>query len=291
VAPVSLGALVVERLAGARRAEVAAIAELDSIAAHQLAEARRAWPELELADASYARALGDKLADRAGEPAERVLRTMPAADLFLATACAAGDAAAIALFRAQLAPALRQALGKLAIPAAAIDETEQRVWIMLLVGDTAQIRQYSGRGRLRSWVRSIAVRTARRLAGAAHAQGGERELSELPAAVRDPELELLRARYGAQVKAALAHAMAELTPRQRNVLRQYHLDGLTIDRLAALYQINRATAARWVAGARLALVAAMRARLVAELAIDTREVDSIIRMVRSELSISVRELG
>jgi RNA polymerase sigma-70 factor (ECF subfamily) len=101
----------------------------------------------------------------------------------------------------------------------------------------------------------------------------------------------MRARYAPQVRSSFAHAMTELTPRQRNVLRQYHIDGLTIDQLAVLYKINRATAARWVAGARLALVTATRDRLVAELALEPHEVDSVIRLVRSQLSLSVRELA
>jgi RNA polymerase sigma-70 factor (ECF subfamily) len=107
--------------------------------------------------------------------------------------------------------------------------------------------------------------------------------------VRDPGLELLRARYAGDVRRAFAAALAALTERQRAVLRQYHLDGLTIDQLAALHHINRATAARWVAGARLDVVTATRKHLVADAGVPKSEVDSIIRLVRSQLSAG--ELG
>jgi len=264
--------------------------DLDSAVAAQLADARHAWPTLEITAEVYARSLQATLAARSDEPAERVLATMPI-DLVLAAACSTGDAAAIAIARAELAPGLRHALARTGAPDATIDEAEQRVWIMLFVGDAAQIRQYSGRGRLRSWVRSIGVRTIRRMLGTDAAADDDRELSELPAALRDPELEAMRARYAPQVRSSFAQALTALTPRQRNVLRQYHIDGLTIDQLAVLYKINRATAARWVAGARLALVTATRDRLVAELQLDPREVDSVIRLVRSQLSLSVRELA
>jgi RNA polymerase sigma-70 factor (ECF subfamily) len=265
--------------------------DVGSVVAAQLAEARRVWPALQLDAEVYAAFVRATLAVRASEPAERVLQTLPL-DLVLAAACASGDERAIAIVRAELGPGLRHALARTGAPGAVVDETEQRVWIMLFVGAAAQIRQYSGRGRLRSWIRSIGVRTIRRMLGAEHGSASdERELSQLPAAVRDPELEAMRARYAPEVKRALAQALTELTPRQRNVLRQYHIDGLTIDQLAVLYKINRATAARWVAGARLALVTATRARLVAELQLDSREVDSVIRLVRSLISISVRELA
>jgi len=259
----------------------------------QLAEIRAAWPQLTVDDALYRRAIAARVASRAGEAVDRVVRTMPAADLYLAAACAAGDAAAIAAFRDVHGPAIRQVLGRLGAPVATIDETEQRVLVMLFVGDAGppQITTYSGRGRLRSWLRSVAIRTGRRLMGVLHG-GDDREddLDELPAAVRDPELELLRSRYATEVKVAFASALAALTERQRNVLRQYYLDELTIDQLASLYQINRATAARWVAGARLAIVTRTRELLVGELGVASSDVDSIIRLVRSQLSVSLRQL-
>jgi RNA polymerase sigma-70 factor (ECF subfamily) len=193
------------------------------------------------------------------------------------------------VFHDSLITPLRQALGKLALTPTTIDETVQRVLVMLFVD--GQITGYSGRGTLRSWVRSIGVRTGRRLAGVdTPGPDSDDELAALPAAVADPELELLRGRYGEQVRSAFAAAFAELTERERNVLRQYHIDGLTIDQLAALYQVNRATTARWVAGARLAIVAKTRNQLVERFGIAATEVDSIIRLVRSQLAVSVRDL-
>jgi RNA polymerase sigma-70 factor (ECF subfamily) len=66
---------------------------------------------------------------------------------------------------------------------------------------------------------------------------------------------------------------------------------LTIDQLAALYQVNRATTARWVAGARLSVVTKTRNHLVEQFGLDVAEVDSIIRLVRSQLDVSVREIA
>lgn len=278
-------------LAPPRRDEVAAIADLDAVLAAHHADAAAAWPTLDVRFDRYLAQLARRVTERAGEPAERVIRTMPAADLYLAAACADGDEPAIAVFQQALVPDLRRALGKLAMPAATLDEAVQRVVVALLVGERAQIAGYAGRGTLRSWLRTIGVRTARRMLGDKHAPtGGDEELASLPAAVRDPELELLRERYRDEVRRAFAAAFAQLAPRERNVLRQYYIDQLTIDDLAALYRVNRATTARWVAGARLAVVKATRAQLVDEVGVPASQVDSVIRLVRSQLELSVRDL-
>jgi RNA polymerase sigma-70 factor (ECF subfamily) len=278
-----------------RRDDVSAITDLSAVLDSQLAAIAEALPTLTISDALYLTHLAHRVAQRATESADRVIRTMHAADLYLAAACAEGDAAAIAVFEATLVPPLRRALGKLSPASTVLDEAVQRVVIMVLVGDgkPPQIAGYSGRGTLTSWLRTIAVRTARRMLGTeqSHATTDDDEIAELPSAVRDPELELLRVRYRDSVRAAFAAAFAGLETRERNVLRQYHIDGLTIDQLAALYRVNRATTARWVAGARLAVVKATREQLVSTAGVPAHEVDSVIRLVRSQLELSVRDLA
>ena len=286
-------ALLLSHLEAPRRDEVAAIANLEAILDDKYADATANWPSVTLPIERYLAHLAKRITDRTDEPAERVIKTIPAADLYLAAACADGDQAAMTTFRDALVPSLRQALGKLGMPSSTLDDAVQRVLVMLFVGENtaSHIRGYAGRGTLRSWLRSIGVRTARRMLGNELASpGGDDELTALPAAVADPELELLRVRYRDQVRRAFAAAFQELDERQRNVLRQYHIDGLTIDQLAALYHVNRATTARWVAGARLAVVKATRAQLIDHAGVPPSDVDSVIRLVRSQLDLSVREL-
>jgi RNA polymerase sigma-70 factor, ECF subfamily len=290
----SSSAKLLSLLAPARAAELAACTDLDALLSAQYAEAAAAWPTFTLSIDRYLAHLAARVRDRAGEPAERVIRTMPAADLYLAAACSESDRDAVAAFRDTLVPAIRQALGKLGMSSAQVDEAVQQLQIMVLVGDgrAAQIHEYGGRGTLKSWLRTIAVRTGRRMLGLeATAASSDEELAELPGAVADPELAMLRTRYGDQVRRAFAAAFAALGDRERNVLRQYHIDGLTIDQLAALHHVNRATTARWVAGARLAVVTRTREILVAQFGIAASEVDSIIRLVRSQLDVSVREIA
>jgi RNA polymerase sigma-70 factor (ECF subfamily) len=285
--------MLVAQLDPARRPAVTALAPLAQIIDDQYAAGCAAWPTVVLPRDKFIEHLARRINARASEPADRVLVTMPAADLYLVAACCEQDDAALAAFRDAFVPALQQVLARIHLSPQTIDETVQRVLVMVFVGEGAapQIQGYGGKGTLRSWVRSIGVRTGRRLAGLEQDNGSEEDLAELPGAVADPELELLRARYGLQVREAFRAAFAELAERERNVLRQYHIDGLTIDQLAALYQVNRATTARWVAGARLAIVTRTRKHLVERLGITATEVDSIIRLVRSQLAVSVRDLA
>jgi RNA polymerase sigma-70 factor, ECF subfamily len=290
----NVSAILIGYLDSPRREEVAAIADLEALLAAHLAEGAREWPTIALEPASYLRHLADKLRERASEAADHVIRTMPASDLYLAAACTAGDQTAIAAFRDVVFPVIRPALVKLGVSPSTIDEAEQRVLVMILVGDPVRpaIASYGGRGRLRSWVRSIAVRTARRLAGITEgaADTAQDELDQLTAGVHDPELAMLRERYRDQVRAALAETLASLAERQRNVLRQYYIDGLTIDQLAALYHVDRATTARWVIGARSAVLDGTRDRLRTVLGVTSEEVESILRLVRSQLELSLRLL-
>jgi len=283
--------MLVSHVSDARRDEVASVPQLAAMLDGHVADIAAAWPSIYLDVARYLRGLAAAIERRADEPASRVIATMPAGDLYLAAACIAGDPAALAMFREQLVPGLRQALGALAIPPETIDETVQRVLVMLLVGNPPQLAGYTGRGRLHSWLRSVGVRTGRRLAGELHGGAGAsaNDLDDLPAAMRDPELDMLRVRYADAVRDAFGAALASLTERQRTLLRQYHIDGLTVDQLGALYRVSRSTAQRMVAAARLQIVTATRGRLV-DHGIPTDELDSIIRLVRSQLSVSLGRL-
>src|SRR5262245_45093636 len=133
--PVDRIATLLSHLEGSRRDEVAAIDHLEATLADQYADGAATWPTVTLPEARYLEHLARRVRERGGEPAERVVRTMPAADLYLAAACSDGDDAAMTAFRDALVPTLRQALGKLGMPAPTIDETVQRVLVMVFVGE------------------------------------------------------------------------------------------------------------------------------------------------------------
>lgn len=207
----------------------------------------------------------------------RLAESTRVADLALALACERGDTAAIALFeRTQLAM-VRRALGKLKINPAIIDDVLGWMRFELFVRPApALIATYTGRGDLGSWTCAIGVHESIKRARRARREVSPDLAPELP--VPAPELVAMRGAYGQAFTQALSSAFGKLEASERTLLRQYFLDGLTIDVLAELYQIHRATAARRVAAARERLVDSVRGLLKTELGLGDSSVDDIITL-------------
>lgn len=213
-------------------------------------------------------------------------------DLRLAWAAAHGDATAIARVDAllvELGPAVRRV-----DPAPAFaDEVRQATRVRLLVGDggAPRIAAYAGRGPLRAWLQVAAARIALDLKrGRRDAAVPDDVLGELVAREPDPELRHLGALYRAEFREALSAALAALPERARAVLRLHHVDGMRLAEIGRLYQVHESTASRWAAQAAAAVADDARARLIARLALSPSEVDSIGRLVRSQLDLSIARL-
>ena len=243
------------------------------------------WPRVDVTATALAAHL-----DRLGIPhAEHV----HGADLYLACACAANDAAAVATFDQEFAPVIRAAVRRLDSADDFVDEVVQVIRERLLVapGDgAARIADYAGDGPLRAWVRIAAIRIAMnmlrdrkrdvlvdddRFFDVIANEQGERGSAE---------------RYREAAAESLRAAFAALTPRERNLLRMHHLHGLTVDDLAPTLGVHRATVARWLAASRESLLAATRAGLLTRLDVGEATVDSILRGIASQVDISVVRL-
>jgi len=169
-----------------------------------------------------------------------------------------------------------------------LDDVRQSLREKLFVSDGCKITEYSGRGPLGGWVRVLAVRTAIDL----RRRRGERlpDLqAETPSAV-DPELGYLAERYRGEVEQAFRHALAALDGEQRTLLRMHFVDAVTLDELARLRNVHRATIARHLVAARKAVLDEIRRHLRERLAVSSDEFVSLIRLVRSRLQISVVQL-
>ena len=220
-------------------------------------------------------------------------------DLHLAFACAGGNAEALREFDRRYHGEIPGALSRLRSSRTTIDEVSQMVREKLFVappGGRPKIAEYAGRGALLSWLRAVAVRTAlshRRREGLEPQLHDDGEpLLAVAGATEDPELEHIRARYAEPFKTAFHDALRALTPQDRNVLRLHVVDGLNIDQVGAVYGVHRATVARWIAQSREALVEKTRALLSERLRLDTQEFESLTRLCRSRLDLSMgRVLG
>ena len=101
------------------------------------------------------------------------------------------------------------------------------------------------------------------------------------------ELQFLKQHYRKPVESAMTAALAQLGDRERVLLRLHLVERMSIDRLGTIYGVNRATAARWLANARAAVLQATRAGVRRELRVSESERDSIISLVDSQLQVSV----
>lgn len=256
-----------------------------------VSEARRHWPELEVPDLELAAYVRER-----SEPAA-VPPLVHAGDLLLACACARGSAAAIASFRELYHPTIRRVCARHRVDEALADDAEQGVYERLLVSRGEQpprIAEYRGLGPLAGWVATTTSTTLLMMQRAARRR---REQPELAGAAEqagplNPELEILRARYKAQLEEAITSALSELGDRERTLLKLHLGERLNIDTLGSMYGVNRATAARWLVVARKSLLERARAAIRASLGASDEELDSLGLLLRSQLHVSLaRHLG
>lgn len=257
-----------------------------AVSPRSLAAAREAWPGLEIAPERFAAYVAERLGEE-GDVSAHV------ADLYLACGLADGMAAAQRGFEAELSPCVAGAAKRVGQDAAFADELAQRLRERLLVaadGAAPRIVEYSGRGALRAWLRVVATREALMMRRRDQREQtlGDSMLEELQSPESDPELSFLQRSYRAAFRAAFREAFAALAPLERDLIRQHHIGGATVDDLARQHQVHRATAARWVARAREHLLAGTRARLAAALGATPDELDSILRLIQSRLEVTLR---
>ncbi len=245
------------------------------------------WPHVAVDPARFIR----WVAPRLGTPEPTAIAAACAADLHLAQACAEGDAAALADFERTLA-AVRPAIATLGAQPVDVDEVLQRLRVQMLVGTPPGIAHYRGSGELRAWLRVVAVREAVRVL----TERGRNQLVDdtrlleayLPAI--DSEREVIHGQLVATFRASFEEAIRSLPPRDRLVLRQHAVDDLSIDQIGALHAVHRATAARWIEHAHVALARATERALQARLGSTAAEARSLLRQITSRMDASVHRL-
>jgi RNA polymerase sigma-70 factor (ECF subfamily) len=250
---------------------------------------RAAWPALDLPFEAFQRYFL-KHATAAELPLED-----HAGDMYLACACACGDPRSFVALEGLCAGVVARAVKSIDSSPVFVEEVLQTTRERLLVGEHGEpgkIAQYAGRASLASWLCAVAVRAAITLRRRKGEQGHEPFKEEKDARLSrgGPEFEYLRARYQHTFEDSVRVAIKQLPAKQRLLLRLNLVDGMGIDTIAAVYQVGRSTAARWLQGARNALLREARREVCAQLRLTSTELDSLAIDMRSDLQVSVLSL-
>lgn len=207
-----------------------------------------------------------------------------AAEIYLGAACARRSPAALAVLESAYIARVPDILATKRLPAHAIDEIRQTVRERLLAGDPPYLAQAVGKGTLAGLVAVIASRCALDWMRRERVHDA---VDDALAASADPARDLDRARSQSVLKAAFESAVEDLDARDRTLLRLHLVDGLTIDDVARMYQIHRATAARQIEKAREQVAASTRRRLALVKGLSRDELGDLHGLVASQLDLSL----
>lgn len=247
-------------------------------------ELRAAWPATEWT-ATRVTAHRERLGDDPMTAAHR-------GDLLWAWACLEGDPTALAALDAGPLRAAAAHLRALGFADAAIDDAVARARerLALASASPAGLSGFRGRGPLVGFVRTTVVRVAiddaRREPPPAAADIADLVTAPNP----DPELEYMRTLYADQLVQAVREAWQRLAAHDRFLLSLQLHDAMSVDQLALVYKVHRATAARRAASARAALIATTRDCLRARLGIADATLDSILRILTTNVQLAVEDL-
>ena len=241
-------------------------------------QGRAAWPTISVTEGAFQAAA--RIASAATDGSE----------IYLACACAAGDTAAIDAFETRYFACVPAVVRRLRLPDDDAQEVAQTLRKRLFVGgpEQAGVLRYAGTGSLGGLVQVAATRIAIDLR-----RGRERIAADEPSDTADtttssPEDTYSKEEYRDRIKSAIEDAAASLSPRDRTLLRLHLVDRSSIDDIAALYRVHRATAARWVSAAREELFDHTREHFLA--ATQLEDAGGLASFVESQLTLSLSRI-
>ena len=257
-------------------------------------QARACHPDIPLSAEQFQPFVARSLS--AGSSDAALLDRLHISDLYLACAYGLGYEAAHKRVEAEYFVPIARRLDRMQIPSSISAEILQdlRCRLVEMSGPEFSGRAYCGQGSLGGWLYIAAVRIAERHSA--------RMRNELPAEdncvavlerqipVIDPELDHLIHSYKSVFESALRAGLAALSSRERNLLRYHFLEQLSIDRLAEIYGVHRATAARWILRAQCHLSQETRTHFVAQIPVGEHSMARLLGFSRSRLELGLSRL-
>jgi RNA polymerase sigma-70 factor, ECF subfamily len=257
----------------------------------RLTEAQWVWPDIGGDLSVFAGYIGGRLPE--GDDLSGQLEKLKVSDLYLAWGCSQGDAVALAAFATHFDEMVEGAVRRFAKQGLDVEEAKQKVleYILFPTGKrAAAISLYGGHGSLKGYLGVTVVREVLRMIKANKKMPAVdmQDPGVMLADVSDdPELQMLKNRYRTEFKSAFQDAMTGLDPSDRNLLRYYYVSDLTLTQIAAISGVKHNTVSRRLAKVRSTLLTSTRDGLLAMAGVDQHQFDSIVRLVQSQLNVSM----
>jgi RNA polymerase sigma-70 factor len=209
-------------------------------------------------------------------------------ELYLACSCLRGDPGALAVFEGEYVSRIAPSLARFRTDQDFVAEVIQLVRHKLLLPPDGRLGLYAATGPLLTWLRVVSVRTALGLRRSARRPEADLRAEHVLEVPRVDASDMPR--YRQALDAAVGKVFKELPLRERNLLRLHYLDGVSLDRLARLYDVHRATIARWLADLRRRMLADIEKDVSERLRLSPSECRSVLGMLQSLLDASIASL-
>jgi RNA polymerase sigma-70 factor, ECF subfamily len=264
--------------------EASPTGDLEACLEAAFASSRAAYPDFAVPEDEFLAYLAARLPANAAVPT--ALAAVVITDLYFACAIARGDGAALRAFEIIQLAGIDAAIAHLDGGSALVADVKTAVRDRVLAhGGKGKIVEYHGRGSLQGWLRVVAVREALQLLRSRRREAPMSADLATQLAVEPPELSGNEQRI---YREGFTTALATLTPRERNLLRQHYLHHATVAEIGALYGVHGATGARWIAQIRETLLRRTRRHVGEALRLTGTELDSAMAKAADHLDYSLR---
>lgn len=245
----------------------------------------RAWPELGLSVAQFGAFAAH------GRPLATLSEDL-IADVFLAAACAQNVPGALLGLRSRMFAAVAKAVRTYDPSGPFAEEVYQRVSEAMFVGGPdgqPKIFRYQGEGPLAKYLGTAARWIALRMVTNSARFQGEETLVDSLSRIQTQETMFLKEQHRELFNRALVIGVRQLSDRERLVLRLNLNERVSTTRLAAMYKVSQPTVSRWIQRAAHSIFARVKELVCDELDIDTREMESLLLLMRSQIEINISQ--
>ncbi len=229
------------------------------------------------------------------------LENLKWSDLFLTTACAAGDSAAWEVFRRQYRSVIQFAALKTSTSASEAAELSDTLLTDLFLPHESgrgesKIAQYHGLGSLEGWIKVVVHRMAIDQIRLHQRDVPIEELEvELPAnnthASADESIKERDARRARDlVTQCLTSALEQLNVQERLVLNLYYLEGVNLKGIALFLKAHESTASRLLDRLRAQLQKSVNKQLHERFKVRKTEVPHLIQLAQGDLDIDLKKI-